>query len=97
MPSVRPTVVPTLRYTLAAAVVCLTAASGPARALAQLPPQGPQPIPKPPALQNFTLTDKSVTVDLSDGVKINTATVTMANVLASNGVIHVIDAVLVPE
>ena len=43
------------------------------------------------------LEGESVTVDLSDGVKINQATVTMANVLAKNGVIHVIDAVLVPE
>ena len=65
MPSVRPTAIHTLRYTLAAAVVCLTAASGPARALAQLPPQGPQPIPKAPALQNFNLTDKSVTVTIA--------------------------------
>jgi uncharacterized surface protein with fasciclin (FAS1) repeats len=43
------------------------------------------------------LDDKSVTVDLSGGVKINQANVTMTNVLAKNGVIHVIDAVLVPE
>jgi len=43
------------------------------------------------------LADNSVTVDLSDGVKINAANVTMANVLTKNGVIHVIDAVLVPE
>jgi uncharacterized surface protein with fasciclin (FAS1) repeats len=43
------------------------------------------------------LENESVTVDLSDGVKINDANVTMANVLTKNGVIHVIDAVLVPE
>jgi transforming growth factor-beta-induced protein len=43
------------------------------------------------------LEGESVTVDLSDGVKINQANVTMANVLTKNGVIHVIDAVLVPE
>ena len=43
------------------------------------------------------LEGKSVTVDLSDGAKINQANVTMANVLTKNGVIHVIDAVLVPE
>ena len=36
-------------------------------------------------------------VDLSDGVKIGTATVTAADVEASNGVIHVIDSVLLPE
>jgi hypothetical protein len=65
MPSVRPTAIHTLRYTLAAAVLCLTAASGSTRVLAQLQPQGPQPIPKAPALQNFTLTDKSVTVTIA--------------------------------
>merc|ERR1712176_765858 len=44
-----------------------------------------------------TLLDgKDITVDLSDGVKINESTVTTANVEASNGVIHIIDAVLVP-
>lgn len=43
------------------------------------------------------LEGKSVTVSLDDGVMINDANVTMANVLAKNGVIHVIDAVLVPE
>jgi transforming growth factor-beta-induced protein len=43
------------------------------------------------------LEGESVTVDLSDGAKINQANVTMANVLTKNGVIHVIDAVLVPE
>ena len=42
------------------------------------------------------LAGKSVTVDLSAGAKINDAKVTTANVLAKNGVIHVIDTVLVP-
>ncbi len=36
-------------------------------------------------------------VDLSDGVVVNTSNVTQANVLASNGVIHVIDAILLPS
>lgn len=43
------------------------------------------------------LTGKSVTVSLTGGVKINDATVTTANVLTKNGVIHVIDTVLVPN
>jgi transforming growth factor-beta-induced protein len=43
------------------------------------------------------LSGKSLTVDLTNGVKINDAKVTMANVLAKNGVIHVIDTVLVPK
>lgn len=44
-----------------------------------------------------TLQGESVTIDLSYGVKINDATVTAADVEASNGVIHIIDTVLVPE
>jgi transforming growth factor-beta-induced protein len=43
------------------------------------------------------LEGESVTVTLEGGAKINAANVTMANVLTKNGVIHVIDAVLVPE
>ncbi len=42
------------------------------------------------------LNGDSVTVDLSDGVKINDSGVSTANILTSNGVIHVIDAVLIP-
>ncbi len=42
------------------------------------------------------LANKSLTVNLTGGVKINSANVTTADVLAVNGVIHVIDAVLVP-
>jgi uncharacterized surface protein with fasciclin (FAS1) repeats len=39
-----------------------------------------------------------ITVDLSGGaVKINDATVTKADIPASNGVIHVIDTVLLPK
>ena len=37
-----------------------------------------------------------VAVTLTDGVKVNDATVTTADVPASNGVIHVIDKVLIP-
>ena len=40
--------------------------------------------------------DDKVTIDLSDGVKINGATVTAADVEASNGIVHVINQVLVP-
>ena len=43
------------------------------------------------------LSGKNVTVNLTGGVKINDAMVTTANVLAKNGVIHVVDTVLVPE
>ena len=43
-----------------------------------------------------TLNGAEITIDLSDGVKINDATVIAADVEASNGVIHVIDAVLLP-
>jgi transforming growth factor-beta-induced protein len=42
------------------------------------------------------LTGKSVTVDLSSGVRINTANVIAADVVTTNGVIHVIDTVLIP-
>jgi len=43
-----------------------------------------------------TLNGEDVVVDLSSGVKINTSPVSSADILASNGVIHVIDSVLVP-
>ncbi len=43
-----------------------------------------------------TLNGAEITIDLSDGVKINDATVIAADVEASNGVIHAIDAVLLP-
>jgi transforming growth factor-beta-induced protein len=42
------------------------------------------------------LSGESLTVDLTSGVLINNATVTTANILAKNGVIHVVDTVLVP-
>lgn len=43
-----------------------------------------------------TVQGGDLTVDLSDGVKINTASVVTADIEASNGVIHVIDAVILP-
>jgi len=42
------------------------------------------------------LANKSVTVDLTGGVMIDDAMVTTANILTKNGVIHIIDAVIVP-
>ena len=45
-----------------------------------------------------TLAGKDVNIKVKDGsVMINDATVTSADVMASNGVIHVIDTVLIPE
>lgn len=44
-----------------------------------------------------TLGGEEVTVDLSNGVKINDATVATPDLMAANGVIHVIDTVLVPS
>ena len=43
-----------------------------------------------------TLNGAEITVDLTDGVKINEATVTSADLQAQNGVVHVIDQVLLP-
>ena len=43
-----------------------------------------------------TVQGENVTVELTDGVAFNNATVVQADVTASNGVIHAIDAVLVP-
>lgn len=43
-----------------------------------------------------TLNGASVIVDLTNGVKINASTVTTADLLADNGVVHVIDKVLIP-
>ena len=43
-----------------------------------------------------TVQGGDITVDLSDGVKINEASVTAADIEASNGVIHVIDSVILP-
>ena len=44
-----------------------------------------------------TLNGQDVVVDLTSGVMINTATVILADVLADNGVVHVIDEVLIPS
>jgi len=44
-----------------------------------------------------SLESSAISIDTADGVVLNgTATVTAADVLASNGVIHVIDAVILP-
>jgi len=43
-----------------------------------------------------TVAEIPLSIDTSDGVKINDATVVQADVAASNGVIHVIDTVLMP-
>jgi len=43
-----------------------------------------------------TVQGGDLTIDLSDGVKVNGATVTAADIEASNGVIHVIDTVILP-
>ena len=43
-----------------------------------------------------TVEGSTVALDTAYGVKVNDATVTTADVAASNGVIHVIDAVIVP-
>lgn len=44
-----------------------------------------------------TLNGESVTVDLSSGVKVDGANVTSADIEVSNGVVHIIDAVLLPS
>ena len=45
-----------------------------------------------------TLAGKNINIKVKDGsVMINNATVTTADVMASNGVIHIIDTVLIPE
>ena len=43
-----------------------------------------------------TVEGSTVAITLTDGAKVNGATVTTADVMASNGVIHVIDKVLIP-
>ncbi len=44
-----------------------------------------------------TLSGKEVNIDASEGVKVNDATVVKADIMTSNGVIHVIDRVLLPK
>jgi uncharacterized surface protein with fasciclin (FAS1) repeats len=43
-----------------------------------------------------TVNGKAVTINTANGVKVNNANVTATDVKASNGVIHVIDTVLIP-
>ncbi|MGR3809781.1 fasciclin domain-containing protein [Jiulongibacter sp. NS-SX5] len=43
------------------------------------------------------LTNESVTIDLTDGVKVNNANVVLADVNAVNGVVHAVDQVLLPS
>lgn len=43
-----------------------------------------------------TVEGSTVKIDASNGVKVNDATVTAADVAADNGVIHIIDSVLLP-
>ncbi|PJI86281.1 putative surface protein with fasciclin (FAS1) repeats [Yoonia maricola] len=47
-------------------------------------------------LDVVTVNGAEVRVNGSNGVKVNVATVTTADIIASNGVIHVIDSVLLP-
>ncbi len=44
-----------------------------------------------------TLNGESVTIDLSSGVKVDNAKVTSEDIKVSNGVVHIIDAVLLPS
>lgn len=44
-----------------------------------------------------TVNGQEITVTIEDGVKIETATVITADLEASNGVIHVIDSVIMPK
>ncbi|MGQ0800518.1 MAG: fasciclin domain-containing protein [Pseudomarimonas sp.] len=43
-----------------------------------------------------TVNGKAITIDTAAGVKVNNATVTATDIAASNGVIHVIDTVILP-
>ncbi|WP_425074243.1 fasciclin domain-containing protein [Sagittula sp. S175] len=44
-----------------------------------------------------TVEGEEITIDLDNGVMVNDATVTQADIEASNGVIHVIDKVIMPS
>jgi uncharacterized surface protein with fasciclin (FAS1) repeats len=44
-----------------------------------------------------TVEGQSIRIDTSDGVKVNDANVVKTDIMATNGVIHVIDSVLLPE
>lgn len=43
-----------------------------------------------------TVQGSDVAIDASNGVKVNSATVTTPDVVADNGVIHIVDTVLIP-
>jgi uncharacterized surface protein with fasciclin (FAS1) repeats len=49
------------------------------------------------SLQVATVEGSELTVDATDGVTVDAATVIMADIEASNGVIHVIDQVVLPN
>jgi uncharacterized surface protein with fasciclin (FAS1) repeats len=44
-----------------------------------------------------TVEGQSITVDTSSGVRVDNANVVKTDILASNGVIHVIDTVIIPD
>jgi transforming growth factor-beta-induced protein len=44
-----------------------------------------------------TLNGQKIKIDISNGVKINDSKVTKADILGTNGVVHVIDRVLIPN
>ncbi len=48
-------------------------------------------------MEAATVQGSSVTIDLDNGVMVENATVTTADIETSNGVIHVIDTVILPE
>lgn len=43
-----------------------------------------------------TVQGEKISIDLSDGVKVNQSNVVSADIMASNGVVHVIDKVILP-
>jgi uncharacterized surface protein with fasciclin (FAS1) repeats len=44
-----------------------------------------------------TLQDRKITIDATHGVKVDDATLIRTDIVTGNGVIHVIDAALLPE
>lgn len=48
------------------------------------------------ALSTATVQGEEVAIDATNGVKVGSANVVKADIMASNGVIHVIDAVILP-
>ena len=58
---------------------------------------GKVPAAKVTGLKNATSVQGGLLdIDTSSGVKIEEATVTKTDIMASNGIIHVIDTVLIP-